>query len=1438
MAVATKFSDEQLNYFRICCVTTDVLAQGLRTIFKQEWDNRYKATLGEWKDEPRNGLDFKNRESPRNQRRNSKLLATMINGNRAEWDCTMLFYAILYSDCIGNSVNAVVKSNVDDLRQFRNEEFAHIPRGHLSDPEFHNALTRVDFAFQALGISTLRIQEIRNQKRFPTEELAKILEKVDGLHQELQEKDEEIQEKVAELQEKEDERKLLEDQLRNEVTPFCILPPKPSHDVDGRDYEVTKITQQLKELKDGNKNRLSYLYISGNPGSGKSQLAGLVAKRFFQELTNTAFVMTLNAESIDSLLESFVSFARLLKCSEYVITNTLSSKDSEIEEKITNLKTLVSTKVKLYTSWLLVVDNVTSIPQVSAHLPESGNEQWLGGQMLITTQDTASIPLTNTFINHIPVSKGMELADATSLLATLSGITDNEMEKEVVRTLDYQPLALASAATFVKQIRENNGSSNYGWKDYLEKLNKGQRADTESLLSDTNASYPKSMTAAITLAVKNVMSSDKVLNHTFSFLSLCSQQPLNLEIVVNYIRNADEEFKDDDMIRMRIQRSQLLLIEEDDSDVYIRVHQVVRNVIKSETKSYWEGENLTVGDGVITSFFQFIDDHSLDDLDCVGDSRHVVPHLKFLNTEIQTTYNRDDIVQVVKNFTLNVRHYPDYFIRFSKICISHCEFDTAKGFLNVALKLLRHDGVVKDADALIANSLLGIIHRELGEFLHAQQYLERALAIRLQKLGPRHVDVATSYNDLATVLKDQGDLEKAKAYHERALAIQVQMLGAQHVDVARSYNNLAIVALAQGDLEQAKEYHERAIAIRLQNLGTQHIDVATSYNNLAIVVHTQGDLEQAKEYHERALAIRLQKLGAQHVDVATSYNNLALLVHAQGDLEQAKEYHERALPIRVQKLGAQHVDVATSYDNLAAVLSDQGDLEQGKEYHEHALAIRIQKLRAQHVAVATSYNNLATVLIDQGDLEQAKEYHERALAIRLQKLGAQHVDVATSYNNLAVAVHAQGDLEQATEYHERALAIRLKTFGAQHVDVATSFNNMATVLKDQGELQQAKEYHDRALAIRLHKLGGQHVDVATSYNNLAIVLRTQGKLYQAKEYHERALAIRVQKLGAQHVDVATSFNNLASVLKDQGDLEQAKQYHERALVIQLQKLGAQHVDVATSYNNLAIVLRTQGDLEQAKEYHERALAIRVQKQGTQHVDVATSFNNLAAVLKDQGDLEQAKEYYERALTIQLQKLGAHHVVVASSYDNLATVLKEQGDLEKANEYHGRALAIRVQKLGAQHVDIASSYNNMAIVLHTQGDLKQAKEYHERALAIQIQKLGAQHVDVATTYNNLATVLHDQGNLEQAKEYHKRALAIRLEKLGAQHVHVASSYNNLAVVLKDQGDLEQAKKYYERALTILMNEHGTEDPSVVTVQENLAWLCQKHENKKGSVCQLL
>ena len=150
-------------------------------------------------------------------------------------------------------------SNVDDLRKFRNEEFAHIPQGSLPEMDFKNAIGKVHAAFNALGLSTVKIDDIKNQKTFPTDELQKILKEVVAVKQELQEK--------------EDQRQVLEDQLQKEAPSFCILPAKPTHEIESRESEVAQIAHQLRELKKASEKRLSYLYISGNPGSGKSQLA-------------------------------------------------------------------------------------------------------------------------------------------------------------------------------------------------------------------------------------------------------------------------------------------------------------------------------------------------------------------------------------------------------------------------------------------------------------------------------------------------------------------------------------------------------------------------------------------------------------------------------------------------------------------------------------------------------------------------------------------------------------------------------------------------------------------------------------------------------------------------------------------------------------------------------------------------------------------------------------------------------------------------------------------------------------------------------------------------------------------------------------------------------------------------------------------------------------
>ena len=81
-------------------------------------------------------------------------------------------------------------------------------------------------------------------------------------------------------------------------------------------------------------------------------------------------------------------------------------------------------------------------------------------------------------------------------------------------------------------------------------------------------------------------------------------------------------------------------------------------------------------------------------------------------------------------------------------------------------------------------SNLGILYIKLGDFQQAKDNHARALDIRLKQLGPEHVHVATSYDNLGTVYTNQGDFhQQAKDNCARALHIYVRQLGLEHVHV-------------------------------------------------------------------------------------------------------------------------------------------------------------------------------------------------------------------------------------------------------------------------------------------------------------------------------------------------------------------------------------------------------------------------------------------------------------------------------------------------------------------------------------------------------------------------------------------------------------------------------------------------------------------------------
>ena len=166
-----EYTPDELNYFRLCYITFKLIPEGLREIFKQEWDFRYRTSLGEWKNTPMNGLELYRLENARGRSRYVSKFEIMQNGNTAEWDISCLLVVMLYSDSIGATLSPALKLSIDELRQVRNET-VHFSEPSLTDVKFQNYADRVMHAFKSLGLSISDVEAVvKSQRSFREPEL-------------------------------------------------------------------------------------------------------------------------------------------------------------------------------------------------------------------------------------------------------------------------------------------------------------------------------------------------------------------------------------------------------------------------------------------------------------------------------------------------------------------------------------------------------------------------------------------------------------------------------------------------------------------------------------------------------------------------------------------------------------------------------------------------------------------------------------------------------------------------------------------------------------------------------------------------------------------------------------------------------------------------------------------------------------------------------------------------------------------------------------------------------------------------------------------------------------------------------------------------------------------------------------------------------------------
>ena len=977
---------EQLNFFRACHISFKLVPQGLRKVFKQEWDLVYKTTpSGEWKDISQNGRDFYSKESRKSRTNNKRLLVTIQSGNTAEWDCSCLVFAILYSDCIGNTLSPAVRKEVDDLRQVRND-IAHLNEAEITDTEFQNYVARVLAAFNALKLPIKEVNDVKNQTDFPTAEVESL---------------------KADLQKAKEEVKTLTQEINSKVESFCTLTFKPSHKIIKRSSDVTRIMKKLDELYNESNGAISTIYLSGIPGCGKSQLARQLGQDIFDrrlhENDSLTFVATLNAETLDSLADSYSSLARHLGITEYTLTNLETSTKGKPREKIRCLKGVIYPKTKHFSNWLIIVDNVVNLSLVLRDLPPTGSEEWGHGQVLITTQDSSSIPVNAPLTYHESLSHGMHRDDAVNLLRQVSHLEDQNQTEEVAKVLEYQPLALAAAAYYVKTIAVT-GSPNYLWKDYLDALSHGKRKVTEELLAKENIAYSKTTTTAIQMAIMRALESDEVLREVLYLFSLCAPESLPMEVAVEFVQSRITG-QSAELIKTKLFKASLLscLQDKDGAYAFLRMHNISHEVLKSVITSKIDSTDRIQCISIVIKIFNCL---MKKNRDLLHSSRQVFAKLRLITShckEFRVIVNTDFTKPELFLKSITPRELVLWLSLSADVCCSLSNLSDANLFNSSICNFMHFLNDSKEDKSLRADtySIQGNVYRDLCQYSEAENHHKKALVIRKEIYGEYHSDVAASYNNLGIVYRILDQYSEAKENHEKALVIRKKIYGQRHCEVATSYSNLGTIYCDLGQYSEAKEYGEKALIIRKESYGEHHCDVAESYSNLGNVYKDLGLHTKAKENHEKALNIRKQIYGEHHSDVAASYNNLGIVYRKLDQYSEAKENHEKALVIRKEIYGEHHCDVAESYNNLGNVYVDLGQYSEAKENYEKALIIRKEIYGEPHGEVATCNNNLGCVYLKGlKQYNEAKEYYEKALIMTKEIYGDQHPWTETVFGNL------------------------------------------------------------------------------------------------------------------------------------------------------------------------------------------------------------------------------------------------------------------------------------------------------------------------------------------------------------------------------------------------------------------------------------------------------